>query len=138
LQLLLVEDDRPLAEAICDGVRQQGWQIEHAHVRAMMSPQAAGERFLGVGEFMWMADISRTLREQLGDAASEVPTRIMPDFLFRLFALFDPSLRAMTPRLGKTHRHSAAKAQRLLGWQSRPARATLVDCAASLIAKQAV
>jgi two-component system OmpR family response regulator len=30
LQLLLVEDDRPLAEAICDGVRQQGWQIEHA------------------------------------------------------------------------------------------------------------
>jgi two-component system, OmpR family, response regulator len=30
LQLLLVEDDRPLAEAICDGVRQQGWQVEHA------------------------------------------------------------------------------------------------------------
>lgn len=30
MQLLLVEDDRPLAEAICDGVRQQGWQIEHA------------------------------------------------------------------------------------------------------------
>jgi dihydroflavonol-4-reductase len=46
----------------------------------MMSPQAAGERFLGVGEFMWMADISRTLREQLGDVASEVPTRTMPDF----------------------------------------------------------
>lgn len=30
MHLLLVEDDRPLAEAICDGVRQQGWQIEHA------------------------------------------------------------------------------------------------------------
>jgi two-component system OmpR family response regulator len=29
LQLLLVEDDVPLAEAICDGVRQQGWEIEH-------------------------------------------------------------------------------------------------------------
>lgn len=108
------------------------------HVRAMMSPQAAGERFLGVGEFMWMADISRTLREQLGDAASEVPTRTMPDFLFRLAAMFDPSLRMMTPRLGKTHRHTAAKAQRLLGWQSRSVTTTLVDCAASLIAKQAV
>jgi two-component system OmpR family response regulator len=30
LHLLLVEDDMPLAEAICDGVRQQEWQIEHA------------------------------------------------------------------------------------------------------------
>jgi two-component system OmpR family response regulator len=30
LQLLLVEDDLPLAQAICDGVRQQSWEIEHA------------------------------------------------------------------------------------------------------------
>jgi hypothetical protein len=62
----------------------------------------------------------------------------MPDFLFRLFALFDPSLRAMTPRLGKMHRHTAAKAKRLLGWQSRPAGETLVDCANSLISKRAI
>jgi nucleoside-diphosphate-sugar epimerase len=108
------------------------------HIRAMTSPHAAGERFLGVGEFMWMADISQALRSQLGAAASEVPTRAMPDLLFRLFALFDPSLRAMTPRLGKMQRHTAAKAQRLLGWQARPAVATLVDCAASLISKQAI
>lgn len=108
------------------------------HIRAMTSQRAAGERFLGVGEFLWMAEISQTLRSQLGAAASEVPTRRMPDFLFRLFALFDPSLQAMTPRLGKTHRHTAAKAQRLLAWQSRPAAVTLVDCAESLIAKRAV
>ena len=30
MHLLLVEDDMPLAEAICDGVRQQAWQIAHA------------------------------------------------------------------------------------------------------------
>ncbi|MET0535445.1 MAG: response regulator transcription factor [Steroidobacter sp.] len=30
MHLLLVEDDLPLAEAICDGVRQQTWRIEHA------------------------------------------------------------------------------------------------------------
>jgi nucleoside-diphosphate-sugar epimerase len=108
------------------------------HIRAMISPQAAGERFLGVGEFMWMAEISQALRSQLGAAASEVPTRTMPDFLFRLFALFDPSLRAMTPRLGRKVFHTAAKAQRLLGWQSRPAKTTLVDCAESLISRHVV
>ena len=108
------------------------------HIRAMTSPNAAGERFLGVGEFKWMAEISQTLRSQLGTAASKVPTRNMPDFLFRTLALFDPSIRAMTPRLGKMHRHTAAKAQRLLEWQSRPATTTLVDCAKSLIAKHAI
>jgi nucleoside-diphosphate-sugar epimerase len=108
------------------------------HIRAMTSPEAAGERFLGVGEFMWMADISRTLRFGLGYAADKVPTRNMPDWMFRLFSVFEPSMRAMTPRLGKMHRHTAAKAQRLLKWQSRPAATTLVECAESLIAKGAL
>lgn len=36
------------------------------------------------------------------------------------------------------HRHTAAKAQRLLKWQSRPAATTLVECAESLISKGAL
>ena len=108
------------------------------HIRAMTHPLAAGERFMAVGDFMWMSDISRTLREQLGDAANKVPTRSMPDWIFRTLALLDPSLRAMTPRLGKMHRHTAAKAERVLQWHSRPAVTTLVDCAESLIAANVV
>ena len=105
-----------------------------AHVLAMTAPQAAGERFLAVGEFMWMKDISKTLRDQMGGAASKVPTRTLPDVLFRLMALLDPALRTMMPRLGREHRHTSAKAERLLGWHARPAAATLVDCARSLTA----
>jgi len=30
MHLLLVEDDAMLAEAVCDGVRQNGWQVDHA------------------------------------------------------------------------------------------------------------
>ncbi len=51
------------------------------HIRAMTSPVAGGERFLGVGEFMWMADISRTLRARLGAVADKVPQRDMPDWI---------------------------------------------------------
>jgi dihydroflavonol-4-reductase len=103
------------------------------HLRAMTSVLAGGERFLAVGEFMWMADISQTLRAQLGTSASKVPTRTLPDFLLRLMSLADPSLRAMTPRLGREHRHTSAKAERVLGWRPRPATATLVECAQSLV-----
>lgn len=108
------------------------------HIRAMRSPDAAGQRFLGVGEFMWMSEIARTLRSRLGAAADEVPTRDMPDWLYRTFALFDSQLRALTPRLGRMQIHTAAKAKRLLQWQSRPAAETLVDCARSLIDKHLV
>lgn len=107
--------------------------LADAHIRAMTSAAAAGERFLAVGDFMWMSDISRTLRSQLGQAASKVPTRTLPDFVFRLIALLDPSLRAMIPRLGRKHRHTSAKAREVLGWRPRPAPVTLADCARSLI-----
>jgi dihydroflavonol-4-reductase len=38
------------------------------HIRAMTSPAAAGQRFIGAGEFMWLSEIARTLRSQLGPA----------------------------------------------------------------------
>ena len=103
------------------------------HIRAMLSPEAGGERFLGTGEFTWMAEMAQALRAGLGDAARKVPRRQLPDFLVRFAALFDPSLRAITVSLGRRNRHSTAKAERVLGWKPRPAAETVVDCARSLI-----
>ena len=112
--------------------------LADVHIRAMTSQQSPGERFLATGEFLWMADISRILREHLGIAAGKVPTRALPDIMLRLVSLFDPAVRFLTPSLGRRHVHSTVKAQRVLGWQSRPATDTLVDCAKSLIASKSV
>ena len=106
------------------------------HLRAMTSPDAAGERFLATGEFIWMREMAQVLRADLGAAGSKVPTRQLPDFLVRFTALFDRSLRAITVSLGRRNRHSTDKAKRLLGWQPRPAAETVVACARSLIAWQ--
>ena len=106
--------------------------LADAHIRAMESEQAAGQRFLAVGEFMWMSDIAHALRAMLGAAARKVPTRNLPDFVFRLVARRDPAMRAMVPRLGRKIRHSAAKAREQLAWRTRPAITTRVDCARSL------
>jgi dihydroflavonol-4-reductase len=103
------------------------------HIRAMTSPAAAGERFLATGEFLWMHDMALALRARLGDAAAKVPTRNLPDIAVRAAALFDRSLREIMPALGRRNRHTTAKAQRLLGWQPRPAADTVVACAESLI-----
>lgn len=101
------------------------------HVLAMTTPEAAGERFLATGEFLWMREMAEALA---ADLDRKVPTRELPNFLVRLAARFqDHSLREITPALGRRNRHSTEKALRVLGWKPRPARETVVDCAHSLI-----
>jgi dihydroflavonol-4-reductase len=103
------------------------------HIRAMTSPEAAGERFVAAGEFRWLSDIARTLRERLGDRAAKVPTRGVPDGVVRLLARVVPPLRTLTPLLGRDLAFDASKARRVLGFAPRPAASTVVDCAESLL-----
>ncbi len=104
------------------------------HIRAMTAPEAAGQRFLAAGDFMWMEEIARTLRSQLGVKAGKVSTRRLPDFAFRFVSRFAPDLRTLSPLLGRVTAVSAEKARRLLSFSPRPATATVVDTARSLVA----
>lgn len=109
--------------------------LAELHIRAMTAPQAAGQRFLAAGDFLWMADIARVLRANLGARAAKTPTRPMPDLVFRLAALFRPQLRFFTPDLGRKHAMDAmdaGKARRVLGFAPRTGAETVVDCARSL------
>ena len=104
------------------------------HIRAMTSPEAAGQRFIAAGDFVWMADIATTLRVNLGPRASKVPTRELPNLVVRLLSLFMPLLRSLAPNLGRRNPLSTEKARRILGFAPRPATTTIIDCAESLIA----
>jgi nucleoside-diphosphate-sugar epimerase len=103
------------------------------HIRAMVSPEAAGQRFIAAGDFMWMKEIASTLRSSLGADASKVPTRGLPDLLVRFLALFIPGLRMLTPVLGLQLSQTSEKARRVLGFSPRPATNTIVDCGQSLV-----
>lgn len=111
--------------------------VADAHIRAMTLPEAAGQRFIAAGEFMWMEEIAQTLRTKLGEPAGKVLTRRLPNFVVKLMALINPPLRAVTPTLGRKHVFNSAKAQRVLGFSPRPAATTVVECAESLIAGKA-
>jgi dihydroflavonol-4-reductase len=107
--------------------------LADVHVRAMVSPEAAGQRFLATGEFTWMREMARTLRDGLGPAGAKVSTRQLPDWVVRLTSVFDSSLRDITVSLGRRNRHTTEKAERLLGWRPRPSAPTVIDCANSLM-----
>ncbi|HEY0145510.1 MAG TPA: NAD-dependent epimerase/dehydratase family protein, partial [Methylovirgula sp.] len=111
--------------------------VADIHIRAMTAPEAAGQRYLAISEWLWMKQMAEIGRSGLGSRA-KVPTRQMPDFVLRLISIFDRPLRFIIPALGKKHANTSAKAQAVLGWKPRPVRETIVDCAESLIAKGAV
>jgi dihydroflavonol-4-reductase len=109
--------------------------IADLHMRAMLTDGIAGERFIGAGDFTWMADVARVLRDRLGARGRKVPTMNIPDFVLRVISLFDPLVRGRLFELGKQRPVTAEKARRMLGWVQRPDADSIVDTAESLIAE---
>ena len=108
--------------------------VADLHLRAMIAPEAKGERFIAVsGETMSILDIARVLRRELGKRARRVPRLQAPDWLVRLAATRIPLLRAVVPILGRVRHSTSAKARSVLGWQPRSNEETILSTAESLI-----
>ncbi len=108
--------------------------VADLHLRAMISPEARGERFLAVaGNSMSMQEMAFALKERLGEAAKRVPTRTVPDWVLRLAALRDPVIAQILPELGKIRVASGEKARRVLGWTPRSNEDAITATAESLL-----
>jgi nucleoside-diphosphate-sugar epimerase len=106
------------------------------HLRALDAPAAAGQRFIAAaGDGLWLSDAARILRERLpAEVASTIPTTEIPDDVLRAAAEANPGLRRVAREVGHLRHVSAAKARRVLGWQSRPTEDALVATAETLLA----
>jgi dihydroflavonol-4-reductase len=108
--------------------------VADLHVRAMTNPAANGERFLAVaGDFMWMVDVAKVLKNRLGQAAKRVPTRELPNWVVRLAAFRDPAIRLILPELSKVKNATNQKAKRMLGWAPRSNEESILATAESLM-----
>ncbi|KAK3675123.1 hypothetical protein LTR78_005057 [Recurvomyces mirabilis] len=107
--------------------------VADLHLRAMTSPHAAGQRYIAnSGGPVTMLDISTVLRKRLGDRAHNVPSRVLPDILFRVVSWFDPSVALIVPELGKSKVTTSEKAIKGLGWEARSSEEAIVAPAESL------
>ncbi len=107
--------------------------LAEMHVAAMTAPEAAGERFILMGEALWFREVAQALRARLGARAARVPTTPLPDWAARFLAAgFSARMRELLPLLGRTQKFSSEKARRVLGFAPRPAADTVADCGASL------
>src|SRR3954447_4047931 len=107
--------------------------VADLHIRAMTSESAGGERFIAADRFLWMQEVSQILRDRLGEAARRAPTRIAPNVMMRVMAVFDPAVRSVISDLREAARLSSAKARETLGWSPRPVADSIADTGRSLI-----
>jgi nucleoside-diphosphate-sugar epimerase len=107
--------------------------VADLEILAMSAPQGGGKRFIAVTEWLWMAEAGQILRDRLGDQASKVPTRTIPNLLVRGMALFDGGIRSIVGTLGKRTDLSSERAKDTLGWSPRPIDDTIAETGESLI-----
>src|SRR5262249_1093355 len=106
-------------------------------VGALTASDAAGQRLIAAGRFLWLSDVAAILRERLGAHARKVPRPRAPDAVGRPLGPFAPEVRSVTGDLGEKTIYSMENAERRVGWAPRPVEETIVECARSLLGRSA-
>lgn len=109
--------------------------VADLHVRCLEEPGLANERFLAAGRFMKVIEVAEVLHQGLPpEQTRKVPTKVMPNWMVGVLALFNPGVRSIKGEIGKTRNVDPSHARKRLGWETRPAEQSILDCAKSLIA----
>lgn len=108
--------------------------VADMHIRAMLSTNAAGKRFICSNEgFVWVADVAQLLGKEFPNFKSKMPKVNLPNGIVRLFSLFDQETRSIINELGVERKFDNTLAQEVLGWHPRSNNEALKATAQSLI-----
>ena len=106
--------------------------------QAMITPEAAGKRFIANGASIPLQEFALILDRNFASRGYRVPTRVLPDWLVRFFAVFVPKTKPVVDTLGWHHSLSTEQARSVLGWQPRPYEGTIVEMAQTMIEQRLV
>jgi len=88
--------------------------VAKAHVLALKSENAPGQRFIVSEKPLWLAEIGRILKD---NGFKKAPTRVVPNFLLGFLAFFLKDIALFKDRLGKSQVTKADNAKKLLLWK---------------------
>jgi dihydroflavonol-4-reductase len=110
--------------------------IAEMHVRALQRPETAGERIAGVGKFLWLKDMADALKTEYPNR--KIATRVAPNIMIRMLALFDKALQSIAPILGRKDIVSNEKAKTMLDMEFRDPTESVVDAGRFLVDRNLV
>ncbi len=108
--------------------------VAEAHVAALNAPDETVRdgRFPMQEKFLWMKEMSASLKERVPELAKKAPTRGMPDFLVKMLAPFISEMNTLKSELGKTRNVDGTHTAKTLGLEYISAEQSLEDTARSL------
>ena len=86
-----------------------------AHLAAMTVPEAAGKRFVCVGQSFWMREAALVLKKHFGPRGFTVRTLEFPSWAVRVLALFSKEIHATVESLDHEIHVDTSRAQQMLG-----------------------
>ena len=101
--------------------------------KGMVTPDAAGKRFIANGASISLQEFAFILDRNFTGRGYRVPTRVLPDWLIRFFAIFVPKTKPAVDALGWNYSLSTEQARSILGWQPRPYEGTILSMAESMM-----
>ncbi len=107
--------------------------VADVHLLAMLSPAAAGERFICVGTSFWMKEVSDILSRHYSGRGDKVPMNVLPSWLVRLVGRFDKAVALTVNSLDQEFVISSEKSRQVLKWQPRSLEDSLISMADSMI-----
>ena len=103
--------------------------VAAAHITAMSHKKAAGERFIANADEMWLIELCTILNKA---GFKKAPTKKMPNWLVKVFGLFDAPTKQISELLDAERFTPADKAKTVLGWQARDVRQSIIETAEQL------
>jgi dihydroflavonol-4-reductase len=98
----------------------------------MTDKNANGQRFLALsGGTLTLPEIALLIKEKMG--IKNIVTRVAPNWLIRLIALFNPAVRNIVPQLGRRKNASNQKARSILNWKPKSNEEAVTSAITSML-----
>jgi nucleoside-diphosphate-sugar epimerase len=107
--------------------------VAEAHVKAMILPEAAGQRFgLGTRLVSWV-EIAEILKEEFGPQGYWISTMKAPYFGVWIYSFVDKGAKMMLRDIGRKYNLDGTKMRKILGINPIDIRKSVIDAAYSVI-----
>ncbi|MBT3314034.1 MAG: aldehyde reductase [Anaerolineae bacterium] len=107
--------------------------VAAAHLAAMITPEAAGQRFICVSDSFWIKDVALLLKEKYADKSYKIKTNVFPNWMVRFVAIFSKEARATVDALDQELHVDNSRIKEVLNWHPRDMKEMVLSMAESMI-----
>jgi len=107
--------------------------VATAHIRALTSPSAVGNRYICSSRSMWLSEISQVLHSEFSNQGFKIPKMILPNFLVWFASWWDSDIAAILPLLGQEMKFNNEKIIKDLDIEFHSVEKSIIEMAYNII-----